>query len=596
MKAVAIIHPLCALLLLAGVVCSASEADQVELRRRIQLLEKGGNYAAAVPFYQQLHQLAPGDSIVVHGLARALDASEQYQQVVDLFEPWLGHHPDDLQARLRLGDAHHGLDHDDRALKTWRQALEGGPMTPERYLQISDRCQAAGLYAEAARILLDGRAVLHQDRLFDWELAQLYLRQKDYSRAVDAYLLALQQHPKRYPVAERRLLQLMDAPSAGAEILKALKAALSSATDPLQAAMLASSCALEGGEAEEGYQILATLIDQSEAVDLLFQYASRCEGKGDFEVAARAYALFAEKSPDSPYLFQAKLRQAAIAANQRDYPRAIVLYRQLSHTYPDHPEVLEAIFQLGHLQLEELDDPEAARASFQAVLQASRRDQWTYKALELLAEIALRQDDFEEAHEQLEKLQFWSSRSAYLARFRQAELLYFQLDFGQATKILEELLAEDSGHELANDALVLLLRCEELQDQTPAFEYFVRAQLLERQQRSAKAIEPWNWLTAQAPPTIRELSLLTRARIREERRESQTALTLYQQLIDQHPQGRYALAARIGAARLYESQDDLVGALKVYETALLSAPDDARVPEIRRHIQRLRRLTGKGSG
>ena len=595
MRPLAIIRPLLALLL-TGLVCSASGTDQAELRRRIQLLEKEGNYPAAVPFYQQLHQLAPGDSIVVHGLARALDGDEQYQQVVDLLEPWLNRHPDDLQARLRLGDAHHGLDRDDRALKIWRQALDAGPITPERYLQLSDRCQAAKLYTEAAHILLDGRAALRQDRLFSWELAQLYLRLEDYPRAIDAYLLALQQHPKRYPVAERRLLQLMETPTVAAKVLKALKTALGSTSDPLQAAMLASSCALEGGEGEEGYQILAALVEQTEAVELLFQYASRCEGKGYSEVAARAYALFAEKSPDSPYLFQAKLRQAAIVADHRDYPRAIALYRQLSRKYPNHPEVLEAIFQLGRLQLEELDDPEAARASFQAVLQASRRDQWTYKALELLAEVALRQDDFEEAREQLEKLQFWSSRSAYLARFHQAELLYFRLDFGGATKILEELLAEDSGHELANDALVLLLRCEELQDQTPALEHFVGAQLLERQHRSAKAVESWNWLAAHAPPAIRELSLLTRARIREERREPKIALALYQQLIDQHSRGSHVLAARIDVARLYEEQDDLDRALKAYETALLSAPDDARVAEIRRHIQRLRRLTGKESG
>jgi len=588
---------------LALLVCAAGSASSVDdrtaeaaLRQQIRHLEKVGNFRAAAALYQQLRQLAPGDSAAVHGLVRAWEAAARHQQVVDLLEPWLREHPDDLQAYLRLGDARRGLGADRRAVKAWRRALQRRPEQPGLYLQISDRCQAAGLHAEAVQVLLDGRRALGRETLFGWELAQLYLRQEDYRRSVDAYLASLRENPERFPLVEKRLLQLMGDAAAAPEIVKALTAALKTGDDSLQVSLLTASCALERGDPETGFRLLVAVAHGPENAPVLFQYASRCEEAGYDQTAVRTYALFAKRSPESPYLYQALLRQAGIASRRRNYARAVELYRQLVHQFPDQPEALEALFHLGRLQLEELDDLEGARASLQTVLQAPHRSQWTYGALALMAECDLRAGELNEAETRLDELQRWDPRSAYQARYRQAELRYLQTDFRGATEILEGLLAADPAHELANDALSLLLLCEDLQDQSPSLEVFVRAHLQERRRRPDAAAQDWDWLAVHAPPPLQELSLLTRARIREERQEHQAALALYERLVRQHPESRYGVQARMNAGRLYEQQGHLDQALKTYETALLAAPDDARAPEIRLRIQRLRRRIGKGSG
>ena len=53
-------------------------------------------------------------------------------------------------------------------------------------------------------------------------------------------------------------------------------------------------------------------------------------------------------------------------------------------------------------------------------------------------------------------------------------------------------------------------------------------------------------------------------------------------------------AARLALAGLYERRGAIDRALKTCETALLQHPDDARAPELRLRILRLRQLREKG--
>jgi len=480
-----------------------------------------------------------------------------------------------------------------------------GALCPAAALDAADLLQRAaqfernGDYQKAIRLLLDGRKTLGEPSLFAWELSRLYLQQTDYPRAVDALLLLVRQSPQRYPVVEQHLLGLMGDETAASAIGRALEEALARESDVdgsgRQIAQLASACALERGDAEGGLRLLAGLDDTPENGDLLFQYASRCQARNRQETAASAYALFAARRPDSAYLYQALLRRAQIAVQNDDHARAAELYGRLIRRYPDRPEAQEALVHLGRLQLEELNDLEAARASLETALKSPHRHQLAGQTLELLAEIALREEDLPRAEKYLNQLQRRYPQSAYPARLRRAELHFLRTDFNAAQQILEDLLAEDPAHPLANDAIDLLLLCDQLQDQDPALEHFIRAQLLERQRRVEEAAREWDWLAANAAPTVRELSLLSRARTRLQRGAADAALALYEELAALNPDGPHAVEAHLQIGRLREAREEFKTALKLYETALLSAPDDARIPEVRLRIQRLRRQLSEES-
>ena len=569
------------------------DPGQARLRQQLQQARKAGNHVASARLYEELLRQAPDDSSLVLGLTRALEALEAYPRIVALLQPWVSAHPEDREAGVRLGRAYERLGDRERAFEAWRGALTHAPPRPQLYLDISDHCRAAGLYQEAVQVLLEGRQDLGQEGLFAWELAGLYLQLEDYSGAVTAYRATLDEQPQRRGAIEYRLRPVARDPARAPQLVQALGEAVRTAEDPLQISLLLSSCALEAGDPLAGFQVLAGISDTPEAAAALFQYATRCRERGHDEVALLAYDLLAEHGQGTPYYYRAVLRQAEIEVRRRDHGRAVEIYARLAQRFPRRAEAREALVRLGRLQLEVMGDVEGARTSLTRAIEASRSGPWASRALALLAECALRQDDLEEARGHYRKLERRDPDAAQGVSFSLAEIAFFQGDFEEAAALLQAVLDGDPAHPAANDALVLLTLMEDPQSQPEALAAFATAELRERQRRPGDAASHWQWLAAHGSPPLRQLGLLSRARQREQSDRPAAALALYEELVEQFPDGRHALDGHMGRARLYEARGEAGLALRTYETALLDVPEDVRAAEIRLHIQRLRRVTSE---
>ena len=243
----------------------------------------------------------------------------------------------------------------------------------------------------------------------------------------------------------------------------------------------------------------------------------------------------------------------------------------------------------AHQLLERHADAQGACTALQAVVEAPQAED----ALMLLAECSLRLGDLDRADRFWADVEQRGGPAAYAARYHRAELLYFRGDFAAAIAALAALAAADPGHALANDALALLATSEEYAA-SDGLADLSRAQLLERQGLSEEADAHWAALEDRAAPGLAEWSLLARAELRAEQGRLDEALALYQRQIARFPQGEHIVAAQLGLAALYERQGAIEQALKACETALLQHPLDARAPQARLHIERLRLLREGG--
>ena len=152
------------------------------------------------------------------------------------------------------------------------------------------------------------------------------------------------------------------------------------------------------------------------------------------------------------------------------------------------------------------------------------------------------------------------------------------------------------GHALANDALELLLVIEDHSWQPEALRVYARARLRERQNRQSEAAADWRWLALNVSGELLEDSLLAQAQLREGDGSLDEAMTLYQRLAADFPEGRHGLEAGLGQARILESRGRRTAALKVYETNLLRYPEDSQAPQVRLEIQRLRAQIARTRG
>ena len=250
---------------------------------------------------------------------------------------------------------------------------------------------------------------------------------------------------------------------------------------------------------------------------------------------------------------------------------------------------LQAQVEHARLLLEHHADAEGACIALQAVVEAPQRGPWTEPALMLFAECSLRLGELDRADRSWATLEQRGGPAAYAARYHRAELLYFRGDFAAATVALATLAAADPGHALANDVLALLALCEE-HAVSSGLADLSRAQLLERQGLSEEADAQWAALEERADSGLAEWSLCIRAELRTRQGRFDEAMALYQRQIARFPQGERIVTAHLGLAALYERQGAVEQALKTCETALLQHPHDARAPEVRLRVQRLRHL------
>jgi tetratricopeptide (TPR) repeat protein len=230
-----------------------------------------------------------------------------------------------------------------------------------------------------------------------------------------------------------------------------------------------------------------------------------------------------------------------------------------------------------------LGDTAAAREALEKLTRAGNGP-WTAAGWGLLAECALRADRLDEAATCLDQVRRQAPQTAPWTRLRQAELTYFQGKFEEAVTRLEELARQSPGDPSANDALSLLELIERHREKGGQLQLLAQAQLRLRQGRDAGQ----EWAELEAGGALQDLSLLTQARW-QAGRDPAAALRLYQRLGAQFPKSPYAAASQLEAAALHEARGEAGEALAAYEAVLSGFPDDARLPEVRLRIQRLRR-------
>jgi tetratricopeptide (TPR) repeat protein len=457
-----------------------------------------------------------------------------------------------------------------------------------------DSLQVAGNLKAAARLIQEERRSTGNDKLFSWRRAEIYLARGKYEDAVTEYATYLAQEPDRYSALEGRLHQLIDDPGRADGLLKALTSAAAVAEDGLQLSLLTSSCALQAGKPQFGLDALTPFAADTQVSIVVLQYAHKCEAKGYLETAVAAYGRYAADNPDSPQHYTSLVRQAEVAFKLEQYDSAVQLYGRLVRDFPDRPEAVDALLVLGRLYLEEFNDPETAQILMGKVVKGSKGPARSLGATSIMAECALRLNELDRALALLDE--DTGKPVSYELRLQRAEIRFFKHDFVAAADSLQQLLLEDLQEELANDALALLLLVDIREMSPRPLEVLANALLLERQQRTEEAAEAWGWLQHKAPASLRPLSLLLQAKHRIDAGDDRLASTLLDTLISYFPESPYKLDAQLQLAAVYLRDGQRRRALKTFETAVLAFPQDARTPEIRLKIQRLRAAQTRSPG
>ena len=595
---------LAVLSLFAGVAIARLSPAQINAElHRAMALEAKGDLTGAIGIYRRLCEQLPHRGDLVSRLESALSRAGRYAEAADLLRRRLAVDPDDMDTRLRLGQALLALGQVDSADAHWDRVLRHATaLTP--FAIVADHYRKRNMDSRAERVYRRARVVFKNPALFARELAELAERQVRYPDAVREYLIYVKDNPQYLPVVEDRLRDFAHNGDRHAEVFELLMSSISLA-DQHQRHLLIEY-ALPAGFAA---QTLALLLS-SDMQDWthLFRIARYSLDRGDPATAIAAYQTVLDRTDIADLCARAQLGMGKAYERANRAEDAQNQYDALIARYPDRAEADEARFRLGMILRDYRNDAPGAQRAFQNLIQTHRRNTWRYQALFALAEGHLQADSADAARRVYRQIiaEMANAPEETEARFRLAELHFLVGQIGDAQTLLDTVLKAEANRDIINDAIALSALLQEgMRADSTLTRAYARACLKLRQKDRPGALRDFESLYRAHPQSFLADRLLDhQAKIHADQKRYSQALQTYRKLVADRPHSPLCPAAHIAQGAIYDRHlGQYYDAQQVYETLLITYPmsleaDLAReqLRMLERKIQNLKKPTTDGRG
>jgi len=317
----------------------------------------------------------------------------------------------------------------------------------------------------------------------------------------------------------------------------------------------------------------------------------------DTETAEEILNFILANTKDIDLLIQtnARLMEIKIAKSQeKDYPALNAELQQLLTTYEITPFSLSLQIIQAHFLAFNLKKPEEGKAVIKKALDLNLNEYQRADAKMELGDILLLEEKFNQAliyYSQIQ-LDLKNDIMSHEASLKAAKTSYYKTDFEWALKQFKELKSANTQL-IANDALeyFLLINDNTVADSTQtALKQFAKGDFLIFQNKKPEAIAQFqNVLKNFKGQEIEAVTMLRLGKIYESLKDYSSALSQYQQIIDNHSDGIYVDEALFFSAEIYNDElKDTEKAKPLYEKVIFNHQDSIYFVDARKKYRELR--------
>nr|WP_294927244.1 tetratricopeptide repeat protein [uncultured Flavobacterium sp.] len=291
----------------------------------------------------------------------------------------------------------------------------------------------------------------------------------------------------------------------------------------------------------------------------------------------------------------AQLMQIKIdKASETDYAAISTELEHLLTTYEITPFTLSLQIIQAHFLAFNLKKTEEAKAIVKKALELNLNEYQKADAKMELADILLLEEKFNQAliyYSQIQ-LDLKNDVMSHEASLKAAKTSYYKGDFEWALKQFKELKSANTQL-IANDALeyFLLINDNTVADSTQtALKQFAKGDFLIYQNKKQEAIAQFqNILKSFKGQEIEAVTMLRLGKIYESLKDYNSALSQYQQIIDNHSDGIYVDEALFFSAEIYNDElKDIEKAKPLYEKVIFNHQDSIYFVDARKKYRELR--------
>ncbi|MBS1526970.1 MAG: tetratricopeptide repeat protein [Bacteroidetes bacterium] len=513
-------------------------------------------------------------------------------------------HPADNQYPVTLGRIYTQKGDIGKADQVYDELIKNLPADPAEISSLASQFYQAQNADYAIKIFQRGRKLLNNDRLYSFELINLYRFKRDKPDLVEEYLNFLPENASFLNQAENALSGIFE----GAADYDMLKAALYKhiQRDPQQTiyADLLTWQFLQQKQFDQALnQALALSRRQNDDGNSIFELCQTLISNQAYETAIRGYEYIVGKGKDNSLYIPAKIElinTKNLLVTSGKYTQSDLLslesdYSGLLNEFGKNRNTVFAMQRLARLQafklhklneaqklLEETLKIPDVRAGMEASCKLDLGDIYVLNGLPYEATLL---------YEQVET-GYPNTAIAQDAKFRNAKLAYYMGDFAFAKGQLDVLKAATSQL-IANDALNLsLLITDNLAADSSgnALKMYARADEQIFAEQPDKAVAILDSIDNKYPNNaLYDDILMAKARIRIQEKNYTDAVTLLKKIVEEHPFNLWADDAVFMLGDIYENRlNDKEQAKTYYQKIITDYPGSLWLNEARKRFRLLR--------
>ncbi len=593
------------LLILIILLCSVeiiNAQPNQDARLASQFFRKG-EYEKAAALYKKIYESNKKRSHYYRTYLKCLFELRDFATAEQLIKEQMYTRKSDVTLLVDMGTLYKRQEKDAQAKTQFEKAI--ATMDKAKIRTLANAFSNASEYEYAIKTFEKGKEMSKKGKAFAYDLARIYQKQGEYEKMIESYLDYGATKPNSVQSIKNMMSKPMQEEANMEELQMQLYARIQDEPENLfYVEMLI--WALEQQKDYESALVQVKAIDtrKKEEGGRIMDLAQRAFIEKQYDVAIDAYAYILEKGTDNHFYSSAKMATLKSKKNQltenaeytkeqiteleKEYLEAL---KELGRT----PETSYTMRDLSHIYAYYLYDVNKAVNLLQEVLKmggSSRR---------LKAQSKLDLGDY-----YLIKGEVWEATLLYSqvdkdhkedalgekARFKNAELSYFNGDFGWAQAQLDVLKASTSEL-IANDALELSVFITDnlgLDTTQVPMQMFARSELLMVQNKTNQSVSVLDSLNRMFPGhALDDDILMNRAEIKIAEREYEAAVPYLEKVVANYATDLKADDALFRLAELYSDHlNDKAKAMDYYQTLLIDHPGSLLIVEARKRYRKLR--------
>lgn len=564
-----------------------------------------GEYEKAAEEYKRLYEKSKHNDYYFNRYIESLLAQDLFEESEKVLKRQIKARPNDVQLYVMYGNIFEKMEQTDKAEKQYLKAIK--QLTPDR--NIINNLGSAYLrllkYDYALQAYEKGEALLDNEGVFSWNIADIYRRQGDTENMIKYYLISLKENPSRLS-SMKEIFNRVLSQEHFEEMKVQLYTRVQEEPDNVYFPELLEWVFIQ----EKDYK---KALRQAKSIDFkleengsrIFNIASIASNDKDYDTAIDAYQyIIDEKGKNSSFYFDAKQNMLNVKkqkvlysseATTADFKDLEAEYERFLTETGRNKQSAYIIIELAKLEAFYLNDMPKAISLLKEMISYPGVNKYIQANGKLnLGDFYLITGERWEStllYSQVDK-DFREDYLGELARFKNARLSYYTGDFEWAQSQFD-ILKSSTSKLISNDAIdlsVFIMDNMNLDTTDVPLQMYAESELLTFQNQFEKAFSKLEELEKSYPEhSLKDDIYYAKAKLYVRQRKYDEAINMYQQIIDNHLEEIRCDNAIFELAEIYHyTIEDTDKAAELYEKLFIDFSNSTFAVDARKRYRILR--------